>query len=184
MAGLVLAAGAGTRFGGGKQLARLDGRPLLEHALRAMASAPVGDRVVVLGAEAERIAAAVDLRGARVVLCPGWAEGQSASLRAGIEAAGPRADAVVVTLGDQPRIAARAIAAVVAARAPDAADAVRATYDGAAGHPVLLERALFGDLRALRGDVGARAVLRGARVIDVPCDGLGDPRDVDLPSDL
>ena len=183
VAGVVLAAGAGTRFGGRKQLADLDGRPLLEHALLALASAPVGDRIVVLGADADAITARVDLHGARPVVCAGWAEGQSASLRAGLEAAGPEADAIVVTLGDQPRIAARAIAAVVAARG-GGAQAVRATNGDGPGHPVLIESPLFGALRALSGDVGARAVLRGARVTDVPCDGLGDPGDVDAPSDL
>jgi len=185
IAGLVLAAGAGTRFGGRKQLAELDGRPLLEHALAAMASAPVKPIVVVLGAEADLVREGVDLHGAEPIVCDEWQEGQSASLRTGVEAlerAG--AEAVVVTLGDQPQIAARAIAAVVAARAPGQADAVRATYAGKPGHPVLLERALFDPVCELRGDVGAREVLRAARVTDVPCDGLGDPADVDTPGDL
>jgi molybdenum cofactor cytidylyltransferase len=185
VAGLVLAAGAGTRFGGRKQLADLDGRPLLEHALAAMASAPVEPVAVVLGADAAEIAAAVDMHGAEPIVCHEWDEGQSASLRMGIEAlehAG--ADAVVVTLGDQPRIAARAIAAVVEARAPGEAQAVRATYDGTPGHPVLIERSLFDSVRNLRGDTGARDVLGAARVVDVPCDGLGDPADVDTPGDL
>jgi CTP:molybdopterin cytidylyltransferase MocA len=184
VAGLVLAAGAGTRFGGGKQLALLDGRPLLEHALAAMQSAPVKPVAVVLGSEAAAIAASVDMHGAEPIICPEWEEGQSESLRVGVDAlerAG--ADAVVVTLGDQPWIAARAIAAVVAARGDDA-QAVRATYDGTPGHPVVLERALFPAIRALSGDVGARDVLQGARVRDVPCDGLGGSRDVDVPSDL
>jgi CTP:molybdopterin cytidylyltransferase MocA len=181
--GVVLAAGAGTRFGSAKQLAELDGRPLLEHALEAMESAPVAERIVVLGAQAEQIAARVDLHGARVVVCDDWAEGQSASLRAGVDAAGSEAEAVVVTLGDQPHIAARAVAAVVAARGGDA-QAVRATYDGTPGHPVLIERDLFGALRQLSGDVGARDVLRGARVRDVPCDGLGGPGDVDTREQL
>jgi CTP:molybdopterin cytidylyltransferase MocA len=185
VAGLVLAAGAGARFGGRKQLALLDGRPLLEHALAAMASAPVEPVAVVLGADAGEIAAAVDMHGAEPIVCQEWDEGQSASLRMGIEAlehAG--AGAVVVTLGDQPRIAPAAIAAIVAARAPGEADAVRATYDGTPGHPVLLERSLFDAVRGLRGDTGARDVLRSARVLDVPCDGLGDPADVDTPEDL
>ena len=184
IAGLVLAAGAGTRFGGRKQLAELDGRPLLEHALAAMASAPVKPVAVVLGADADVVRAEVDMHGAEPILCDDWQEGQSASLRLGVEAldrAG--ADAIVVTLGDQPHIAARAIAAVVAARS-SRAEAVRATYGGEPGHPVLLERALFEPVCALRGDTGAREVLRDARVTDVPCDGLGDPADVDTPADL
>src|SRR5215213_11261049 len=186
IAGLVLAAGAGTRFGGRKQLADLDGRPLLEHALAAMASAPVEPVVVVLGSDADEIRARVDLHGAEPIECHEWDEGQAASLRTGVEAlerAG--AEAVVVTLGDQPRIASRAIAALVAARADGAdVDAVRATYDGRPGHPVLLERSLFAAVSDLRGDTGARELLRGARVADVPCDGLGDDSDVDTPDDL
>ena len=185
IAGLVLAAGAGTRFGGRKQLAELDGRPLLEHALAAMASAPVQPVVVVIGADADLVRAEVDMHGAEPIVCDDWQEGQAASLRVGVQAldrAG--AQAIVVTLGDQPHIAARAIAAVVAARSADQADAVRATYDGQPGHPVLLERGLFDAVYALRGDTGAREVLRGARVTEVPCDGLGDPADVDTPADL
>jgi CTP:molybdopterin cytidylyltransferase MocA len=186
IAGLVLAAGAGTRFGGRKQIAELEGRPLLEHALAAMESAPVEPVAVVLGADADAILGTVDLHGAEPIVCHEWEEGQSASLRTGIgalERAG--ADAVVVTLGDQPHLAARAIAAVVAARGDGTkADAVRATYDGKPGHPVLLERSLFDGVRALRGDTGARELLRDARVIEVPCDGLGDPADVDTPDDL
>jgi CTP:molybdopterin cytidylyltransferase MocA len=184
VAGLVLAAGAATRFGGRKQLAELDGLPLLEHALSAMASAPVEPVAVVLGSDADEICSAVEMHGAQAIRCPDWTEGQAASLRTGVEAlerAG--AEAIVVTLGDQPHIAARAIAAVVAARG-DGAQAVRATYDGAPGHPVLLESSLFAAISALRGDVGAREVLDGARVTDVPCDGLGDPADVDTPEDL
>jgi CTP:molybdopterin cytidylyltransferase MocA len=183
IAGLVLAAGAGVRFGGRKQLALLDGRPLLDHALAAMASAPVDPVAVVLGADAEEIRAGVDLHGAEPIVCPDWAVGQSESLRTGIDAlerAG--AEAVVVTLGDQPRIAARAIAAVVAARGD--APAVRAVYAGEPGHPVLLESSLFDAVRALEGDVGAREVLQHVQVIEVSCDGLGAPTDVDTPSDL
>jgi CTP:molybdopterin cytidylyltransferase MocA len=181
--GIVLAAGAGTRFGGRKQLAELDGRPLLEHALEAMESAPVAERIVVLGADADEVRAGVDLHGARTVVCDYWAEGQSASLRAGLDAAGDDADAVVVTLGDQPHIATRAIAAVVAARG-NGAQAVRATYSGAPGHPVLIERELFAALHQLTGDEGARVVLQGARVTEVVCDGLGKPDDVDTPDQL
>ena len=183
VAGLVLAAGAGTRFGGRKQLAPIDGRPLLEHALMAMASAPVEPVVVVLGADAEEIQREVDMHGAEPILCPDWELGQSESLCTGVDAlerAG--ADAVVVTLGDQPWISSRAIAAVVAVRGDG--QAVRAVYGGIPGHPVLIERSLFDGVRGLRGDVGASALLRHTRVTEVACDGLGNPADVDTPADL
>src|SRR4029450_4733047 len=82
--GLVLAAGAATRFGAQKQLAELDGIPLLEHSLRTMTAAPVGRVVVVLGSGADEILDAVDLHGADPRLCSRWDEGQSASLACGL----------------------------------------------------------------------------------------------------
>ena len=85
-----------------KQLAELDGRPLLEHALRAMGRATVDRVVVVLGAAAEQIAASVDLHGAEPLVCERWDEGQSASLAFGLAELAD-CEAVVVTLGDQPR---------------------------------------------------------------------------------
>ena len=108
--GLILAAGEGRRFGGTKQLAELEGRPLLEHPLAAMKG--INPRVVVLGHAAEKIRRGVNMHGASVVVCDDWEEGQSASLRAGL-AALPGADAVVVVLGDQPGITPAAIEAVV-----------------------------------------------------------------------
>jgi molybdenum cofactor cytidylyltransferase len=182
IAGLVLAAGAGRRFGGAKQLADLDGRPLLEHVLAAMEDAPVDRVLVVLGARAEEILTRVHLGRAEPVRCQAWPEGQSASLRCGLEAAGD-AGAVVVALGDQPRLSPVAVRRLVAARAPGI-EAVRATYDGVPGHPVLLEPPLFPRLRAVRGDTGARDVLAAARLREVACDGLGAPTDVDTPDQL
>ncbi|MBA2429369.1 MAG: nucleotidyltransferase family protein [Thermoleophilaceae bacterium] len=179
---LVLAAGAARRYGSPKQLAELDGRPLLEHALEAVAAAPVDRRVVVLGAGAEGILARVRLHGAEPVLCPDWEDGQAASLQAGLRAL-EGADAVVVVLGDQPLLSPRAIVLVLAERGPGA-EALRATYAGVTGHPIVLERSLFPRLLALRGDAGARDVLREVAVRDVPCDGLGRPDDVDTPEQL
>jgi molybdenum cofactor cytidylyltransferase len=179
--GLVLAAGAATRFGSQKQLAPLDGMPLLEHSLRAITAAPVGRVVVMLGAGADEIAARVDLHGAEPMVCPRWEEGQSASLACGL-AELAECEAVVVTLGDQPRLAPDAVRRVIAAR--DGAPAVRATYGGRPGHPVLLERELFAPLRNVSGDHGARNLLMSVQVIDVPCDDLGGGEDVDTPAEL
>ena len=178
----MLAAGAGRRFGAAKQLAELGGRPLLEHALGAMAGAGLARLVVVLGAEAEKIRGRVDLRGAQVVVCPSWSEGQAASLRAGAAALGD-AEAMVIALGDQPGISAQAVERVLAARGRDVL-AVRATYGGVPAHPVVLERPLIDRLGELRGDAGARDLLAAVAVRDVPCDGLGHAADVDTPADL
>ena len=180
--GLVLAAGAATRFGAMKQLAELDGRPLLEHSVRAITASPVGRVLVVLGAEADEVAAAVDLHGAEPHLCERWEEGQAASLACGL---GELSDceAVVVVLGDQPRVSPDAIARVIAARGGGAA-AVRATYRGAPGHPVLLEQRLFPALRDVSGDHGARNLLLSVHTREVPCDDLGGGEDVDTPAEL
>ena len=177
----MLAAGAATRFGSPKQLAHLDGRPMLEHSLRAITASNVGRVLLMLGAGADEIAARVDLHGAEPMVCPRWAEGQSASLACGLaELHG--CEAVVVTLGDQPRLSPDAVRRVIAAR--NGAPAVRATYAGKPGHPVLLERDLFEPLRNVTGDHGARNLLMSVQVVDVPCDDLGGGEDVDTPAEL
>jgi CTP:molybdopterin cytidylyltransferase MocA len=182
IAGIVLAGGRGRRFGRPKQLAQFRGRPLLEHAVAALSAAPVDRVIVVLGSHATAIASAVDLGDAELVVSGAWREGQAASLRTGVQAAG-EAEAVVVTLGDQPLIAPAAVARVIAARDGVAAG-IRATYSGEPGHPVLLERRIFADVAELTGDVGARALSDAGTWLNVPCDGLGSPADVDKPSQL
>jgi molybdenum cofactor cytidylyltransferase len=181
--GVVLAAGEGRRFGDRKQLAELDGRPLLEHAIGAMLAVPALERVVVvLGAGAEEIAGRVELGRAEVVVCEGWDEGIAASLRAGVDALAD-AQAVVVTLGDQPLVTPQAIAAVLDEfNAP--APAARATYGGRPGHPVLIKRELFDGVRRLRGDAGARDFLVATGVREVECGRLSRPDDVDTREDL
>jgi molybdenum cofactor cytidylyltransferase len=180
--GLVLAAGGSSRFGGPKQLAVLEGRPLLEHVLEAMSGAGLDRLVVVLGAKAPEVAAGVPLHGAEVAVCEGWEEGLAASLRCGV-AALDGCDAVAVALGDQPRIASEAVARVVSQRGADEL-AVRATYGGVPGHPVLLEHTLLTRVSELRGDSGARELLYGVPIREVACDGLGSPDDVDTPEAL
>jgi CTP:molybdopterin cytidylyltransferase MocA len=178
--GLVLAAGAGTRFAGGtKQLADLGGRPLLEHALAAIAR--LSPRVVVLGHASEEILAAVDLQGATPVVCDDWGDGQAASLRCGVAALGA-VDAAVIVLGDQPRITAEAVAAVAAAAGE--APAVRASYGGRPGHPVLIGRTLLDRVEELTGDSGFRDLLERVTVFDVDAGGLADPTDIDTQEEL
>lgn len=181
---LVLAAGAGQRFGGAKQLARLGGCPLLERPLRALSSADgIAETLVTLGAERERVRAQVDLHGARVVEVPDWHEGIAASLRAGLAAAA-RCDALLVVLGDQAWLQAAQVEQLLAcARATPGFAAVRAVHTGQPGHPVLLRRELFPAVRALRGDRGASALLRGANVLEIEL-GAAAVADVDRPQDL
>jgi len=180
---IVLAAGAGRRFGGGKQLAPLGGRPLLEHALLAAAGAPVDGVVVTLGAGADAVVAAVDLHGARPVVVADWEEGIAASLRAGLEAIGAEAEAAAILLGDQPGVDPATIARVIEAWRASEVPAARAVHAGRPGHPVVVARSLFPRLLELRGDRGAGALLGRVEVAEVEC-GPRVVLDVDRPGDL
>ena len=182
-AGLVLAAGAGTRFGGAvKQLAPLRGRPLLEHAVEAMLAVPALDPVlVVLGHAADEILRSASLGDAEVVVCREWARGQSASLRCGV-AELRDADAVVVTLGDQPFITPQVIAGALDQL--DGFEAVRTMYDGTPGHPVVLGRRVMDAVGELEGDQGARDLLSRFRVRRWEAGHLCSAADVDTQEEL
>ena len=187
--GVLLVAGAGSRFGGvvPKVLHPFRGRPLLTWPLAALREGGVERVVVVLGAAAAEVEAGAELGGAEVVRCADWAEGLSASLRAGARAAAAGgADAVVIALADQPLLDARAVARLIAARAPSQLDALRPTYAGVPGHPTLLETSTFDAIKGLHGDAGARALLDdpATRVGLIACDGLGRPDDADTPEAL
>jgi CTP:molybdopterin cytidylyltransferase MocA len=177
--GLILAAGEGTRFGPEpKLLAELEGRPLLEYAIRAQCAVPELERVVVvLGAFADQLLGRVDFLRAEPVVCGAWREGQAASLRRGLEELCDAAR-VIVTLGDEPLITRETVARFVSA--PPGAQAF---YDGRPGHPVVLGPDQLQALRSLTGDRGARELLVGGPRIELG--GLGESgRDVDTTEDL
>jgi nicotine blue oxidoreductase len=181
---IVLAAGGGSRFGGGKLLAKLGGRPILGAVLHNLREAPVDETVVVVGAEAERLREICAHYGVRTVANGEWERGQSTSVLAGLRACGGQA--AVVLLGDQPFVGAGAVERLVAAFANGAEVAV-ATYGGKRRNPVLFSREVWPLLEAeLAGDEGARSVLRRhpELVVEVPCEGVGDPTDVDTREDL
>jgi molybdenum cofactor cytidylyltransferase len=185
IAGVVLAAGAGSRFGGPKQLADLDGEPLLEHALRAVEAVPAIERiVVVLGSRADEICAEVDFGSAEVVVCDGWQEGQAASLRCGIDAI-DGADVALLMLGDMPRITPQVIARFADLGREHGSEArARAVYGGTPGHPVVLGSAYFAALSGLSGDLGAREVLKKIGTYSIECGHLCSAADVDTPEAL
>ena len=183
---VLLAAGSGSRFGGGKLLAPFAGRPLIEASLSELRRAPVDEIIVVVGKDAEELRTVCKPYGVRVVENPHWAEGISTSVRRGLSACGPEARAAVVVLADQPLVGADAVERLVGALEDGAGVAV-ATYGGRPRNPVLFSRKVWPLLeRQLSGDEGARVALKRhpELVTEVPCDDIADPADVDTVEDL
>jgi CTP:molybdopterin cytidylyltransferase MocA len=205
VAGLVLAAGGGRRYGGPKALVRLDGALLVERAVATLRGAGCAPVAVVLGAAAAEVrrtarftaaargAASVPAGGVErseqliLVDNPDWATGMGSSLRVGLAALRPTtAQATVVLLVDTPGVTVPAVARLVDRAAAPSPDRVlaRASYDGVPGHPVLLGRAHWAGVAAAAvGDEGARPYLRrhADAVMSVPCEDVADGTDLDLP---
>lgn len=160
VAGLLLAAGAGRRFGGPKALATdPDGTSWLVRSVAVLREGGCDPVVVVLGADADRAAALLDAPTAdRVVVADDWAEGMGASLRAGLAALDrtPDADAALVHLVDLPDVGPDVVARLLAAD-PEPSALARAAYAGVPGHPVLIGRDHWPAVVATAtGDRGAR----------------------------
>ncbi|QXG77746.1 nucleotidyltransferase family protein [Modestobacter sp. L9-4] len=182
VAGLVLAAGGGRRYGMPKALVEFEGSLLVERAVRT-AAAVCDPVLVVLGAQAVDVWRTADLTGATVLANADWETGMASSLRTGLNGLRGwpgRVDAVLVQLVDVPGMTPAALARVAAHAAPDALAV--ATYDGVRGHPVLLGREHWAGVAATAtGDEGARAYLAAREVTEVDCTGLADPTDLDVP---
>jgi len=185
--GIILAAGTSTRLGRPKQLLDLAGKPMLEHVIDVLQSAPVAEVVVVLGHWAGEIAAAVPLTGrTRFAVNADYSEGQSTSFRTGLRAASDRSRAAVILLGDQPGIRLEAVTAVIESWRGGGAGAVaiQAVYRGVPGHPVLFDRSLWPELQQVEGDEGARGILAAhpewRTLVEI---GGEPPRDIDTEDD-
>jgi FkbM family methyltransferase len=182
---VVLAAGAGSRFGGGKLLASLEGRPVLQHVLDALANAALRDVVVVLGDDADAVEATVEWRAERRVRNPDPARGLSSSVRVGLEALDADGDAALIVLGDQPRVSPEAIGAVLDAGPDGDRPIVVPTYEGDAGrNPVLLERVAFGLVSEAVGDRGLGPVIAAHPELVREVRVAGRNPDVDTREDL
>jgi molybdenum cofactor cytidylyltransferase len=185
VAALILAAGASSRMGRPKQLLDWDGRPLVRVAAEVALAARLDPLLVVVGGAQAAVAEALAGLPLQMIANPDYAAGQSTSLRAGVAALGPDADAVVVLLGDQPFVTTAIVDRLVAEWQASRAAIVAPTYAGQRGNPVLFARAVFPELLAIQGDQGARGVLAADRS-RVHLVAFDDPRplaDIDTPED-
>ncbi|MBB5480820.1 nucleotidyltransferase family protein [Micromonospora parathelypteridis] len=185
IAGLLLAGGAGRRYGMPKALVVVDGRRLVERGLATLRDAACDPVVVVLGAAAQQVRSRTDLSGATVTDNPEWHTGMGSSLRAGLTAlTAIPVDAVAVLLVDTPGVTAAAVRRLRGLG--DRTGLAVATYHGQPGHPVLLGRDHWPAVSAMAvGDVGARRYLTAHAdlVTHVPCEDIADGTDLDVPRD-
>ncbi|MFV8817666.1 nucleotidyltransferase family protein [Haliea sp. E17] len=180
---LLLAAGFGRRFGSDKRSTLLaDGESLLVASTRRALASGLAVRVC-LRPEDHALAQALQSLGAAVIHCPRAGAGMGATLADGIARCGDW-DGVLVALGDMPWVAPESFRAV--ARGLEKARLCRPSYRGESGHPVGFRRDLFGELRRLEGDQGAREIVRRhrAQLRDLPLEDPGILRDIDRPADL
>jgi molybdenum cofactor cytidylyltransferase len=184
VAGIVLAAGTSSRFGeANKLLALKGGKPMIEAVADAALAAGLDPVVVVTGHDAADIERALRGRDVVMVYNPGYQEGQSTSLAAGIRALPADCFAAMILLGDMPDIPAPVLAGL-AETVRDTDDIVAPRYKGKRGNPVTWGRDHFDCLLDLRGDEGARSLLRKKEVTFVDVDEPGVLRDYDRPGDL
>jgi molybdenum cofactor cytidylyltransferase len=182
---IVLAAGGSRRLGFPKQLVRRRARSLLAHAVVAARGAlPLSPLIVVLGAQVLRLRLVVRRAAPKVVVAYNarWADGLASSLNAGLAAVPSGVSSILVTLVDQPSVDERALVRLLNAWRRRPGVAAAAAYSGRSGVPAVLPRRYWRAIRALRGDAGARALLRGGEItaVEMPEAEL----DIDTPADV
>jgi molybdenum cofactor cytidylyltransferase len=183
---VILAAGTSTRMGTVKQLLRLDDRPLLQHVMDNVRASAVTEIIVVLGCAADAIRREIDAQNVRMVINESYQQGMGTSLKAGLSAVNPQAEAAIVVLADQPFVRPATLDRLITEHHECKAKIVIPTYRGFRGNPVLLDRSVFPEIMTLNGDMGCRAIfgnhLEG--IVKVPVDDVGTLLDIDRPSDF
>jgi len=185
---VVLAAGASRRLGKPKQLLLLGSETLLQRAIRIANEAGTAPVIAVLGAHAEKTRSAIDLEQSIVEINNEWESGIAGSIQTGLHAVAnhaPDATGVLLLTCDQARLTAGHLRSLLDAfDAQNCSTIVASTYAGTTGVPAIFPRAAFEDLLALRGDQGARALLRQSTRPLVTVPFAGGEVDIDLPGDV
>jgi molybdenum cofactor cytidylyltransferase len=183
VAGIILAAGAAKRMGQPKPLLMWRGEPFIRHVARTAVAAGLSPVVIVGGAHTTDIQAAVAGWPVTVVYNAEWAEGQSTSVRCGLQTLPPEIGAAIFLLADQPHCPVELVRGLIERHAQSPAPIVAPLIGERRGNPVLFDRSTFDDLRSLRGDVGGRAVFARHAITYLPWHDVSLLLDVDTPED-
>jgi molybdenum cofactor cytidylyltransferase len=178
---IILAAGTSSRMGSAKQLLRIGGTTLLGHVLARVRSANVDEIVLVLGHDADAIQHSIDARSTKIVINGRYREGMASSLAAGLAALDPEIGAAFIVLADQPFVRTETLDLLIESYRTTRAVIVVPTHNGTRGNPVLLDRSIFKEVMALRGEVGARAIFgnHSEEIVKVEVDDPGILLDFD-----
>jgi CTP:molybdopterin cytidylyltransferase MocA len=181
---IVLAAGASRRFGSQKQLVRIAGRPLLHSAVTRASEVAGSSLIVVLGSGAAQLAPLLKHSPGSIVVNQNWREGLSSSIRAGIAHLPPGCGGALLMLADQPAVTVDDLKRLAGSWRKQPQYCAAALYAGTIGVPAIFPRTMFPQLLQLRGDSGARALLRRSpdRVVRVSMPSAAV--DLDTPEDL
>ena len=156
---IILAAGQSTRMGIPKLLLPLEGKSLLQHVIDNALLSKVGEVIVVLGAGAAALRREIKQVKVRIIENALYREGMSTSLKTGLQAVSPRAQAVIVLLADQPLVSHSTIDALIDKYLESGSLIVAPVYGGKRGNPVLFDRSLISELAAVTGDKGGREII-------------------------
>jgi molybdenum cofactor cytidylyltransferase len=181
---IVLAAGESARMGRPKQTLPIRGAPMLQAVLDVFRRTKVDQVVVVLGAHEQEVRESVRFGKEKVVVNALFGEGMSSSIRAGLSAS-PGADAAMIVPGDQPFLSPETIDRLIDAYIGSRSLVVVPVYHGQRGNPVLFDRSLFSQIMEIRGDVGAKEVVRAnlGRLVEIAVEDRGVAADIDTPED-
>jgi molybdenum cofactor cytidylyltransferase len=184
VAGIVMAAGRSSRMGANKLLMDDNGKPIVARVVEHALAADLAEIVVVTGHQETEVRAALAGQKVRIVPCPDYADGMSASLRCGLKALPADIDAALILLGDMPRVGTGLLRRIIAAFNPTEGRAIVVpSFQGKRGNPVLWDRRFFGEMIELHGDVGARHLIgeHAELVTEVEAEDAGIFLDIDTP---
>lgn len=186
VAAVVLAAGMSRRMGTPKQLLRIGSETILERTLNNVRASNVSEIILVLGYAADEVRKTVAMQGLKVVINPDHQQGMGTSLRSGLAAVSAGATAALIVLADQPGVSSETLNHLIEGHQEHKPQVIIPMYQGFRGNPVLLDRSVFTEVQALKGDVGCRGIFgdHTEDILKLPVDDPGILLDIDSQDDL